>query len=250
MGKEKYIFFVDFAYQIDCGVDRSYSRMMRNLALIAMLLLAGCDKLATAAKDPFDGYAGLKFGASLNEALALYPPDLFNPVGLRDCLNDLPIRGCFLPPRSGLSTATSRDGIGYAIQLAFNKYDKLTDITLSFQRETSEEESQFMKKEDCAAITERTVDWLATEFGKPDNKQALGDTGKINTTSKGNEFQISDTDGNYFAYGSTELGDDRRVRLLTAYIKLDRDSTSCRIDIEFADADKIERLDCSDTGLR
>lgn len=211
-----------------------------------MLSLAGCDKAVTATQKPFEGYAGIKFGASLSEILVLYSPDLFNPVSLKNCLTDLPIRGCLLNPRDNLSNAISRDGIGYAIQLSFNKHDKLTDITLSFRRGTIEENSQYMEKGECVAITERTVDWLAAEFGKPDNKKALGEIGKVSKTVNGNEFQISDTDGNYFAYGSTELGNDRRVRLLATYIRLDRDSTDCHVDVQFSDTDNIERWSMSD----
>lgn len=216
----------------------------KSIVVLASLLIAGCDyaqTAATPAEKSVDGYAGLKFGMSFNEALSATQSGLFNSYGINKCMNELPIRGCLLHPDTNLASALSRDGVPYGLGLAFNKFDKLTDISLEFERETTEDTEQEMMRDDCAAIHERSIDWLAVEFGKFDNKEEKD--GKPETTARGNPFVASKTNdkNTYFASAGTPLPGNRSIRVISFYARLSPDHTSCRISISFREPDTVAR---------
>lgn len=218
---------------------------MRKLVLVAALVIVGCDQ-QVAQKPHFDGYAGLKFGISFNDALAATRTDLFNPYSIKGCLIELPIRGCMLHPESNLATYLSRDGVPYALGLAFNKHDKLTDISLEFGRETIEDAAQTMRKEDCIAIHDRTIDWLASEFGRFDNKRWKDDV-TLTKTAVGNPYQVSTSPpaDTFFASASQTLDDKRGITVMSHWMKFDDGSTNCSVGVQFRKPDSIERWTAS-----
>src|SRR3546814_6929919 len=77
----------------------------------------------------------LKFGMSFAESTGLTGLSRFNPAAVKGCLLELAVRGCYLTPDNNLISYTSVDGIPYTLALSFNRFDKLTDISLKYERE-------------------------------------------------------------------------------------------------------------------
>jgi hypothetical protein len=218
-----------------------------RIAVLTLLLAAGCDHAQTdtsPAVKHFEGYAGLKFGMSFNEVMTQTQADFFNPYGVKDCLNELPIRGCVLYPRDNLTSALSKDGVPYGLGLAFNKFDKLTDISLIFERETTEDPEQELTQADCAAIHDRTIDWLSSEFGKFANSKATkaNEVTRANTKLSNPYVVLKGNNKNsYLAFADTNLPDRRKIEVLSYFVRLDSDSTTCDIEVTFQEPDSVVR---------
>lgn len=114
-----------------------------SLALI--LAMAACGSApsgrdAEAGKQssfkPMNGYRDLELGMSFEAAIGKLDSDLFNPASLKECFDDLALRGCGLMRKSTESMYEMRSGIPYALRLNFNSDDKLTDIELNYRRES------------------------------------------------------------------------------------------------------------------
>src|SRR3546814_9755483 len=103
---------------------------------------------------------------SFAESTGLTGLSRFNPAAVKGCLLELAVRGCYLTPDNNLISYTSVDGIPYTLALSFNRFDKLTDISLKYEREMIDDPDQKMSLEDCRAIHERTADWLVKDFGR------------------------------------------------------------------------------------
>src|SRR3546814_14271324 len=97
--------------------------------------------------------------------------DWSSDVCSSDLLLELAVRGCYLTPDNNLISYTSVDGIPYTLALSFNRFDKLTDISLKYEREMIDDPDQTMSLEDCRAIHERTADWLVKDFGAFEQKE-------------------------------------------------------------------------------
>src|SRR3546814_9709758 len=95
---------------------------------------------------------------SFAESTGLTGLSRFNPAAVKGCLLELAVRGCYLTPDNNLISYTSVDGIPYTLALSFNRFDKLTDISLKYEREMIDDPDQKMSLEDCRAIHERTAD--------------------------------------------------------------------------------------------
>lgn len=135
------------------------------LALLICLLTGGCMKqeannsVAEAAARPEpSGINGLALGSSFEDVIGSLRPNLFNPVSLKECFDDLPLLGCSLS-RNENAVFMRKNGIPYALQLSFNRLDKLTDIQVSFRREKQISAAQ------CKDIMARTVDWTTEQYG-------------------------------------------------------------------------------------
>lgn len=220
---------------------------MKKLTLAILMVLAGCDKVAPKpAKPTVEGYADLKFGMSFQEATALTGLSIFSPIAVQQCARDEAIRGCLLNPINNTTAFITRDGIGYTLSLAFNKHDKLTDITLHFQRSQIQYEDEEMSRKDCAAIGERTIDWLAAEFGPFDNKQIKPDKSlKPAKTAKGNPYLVgSSGPQSYFSNAQLHLDKGRLIFLIGNYMVIDG-STDCMITAQFGDSKEIDRWSLS-----
>src|SRR3546814_2649716 len=84
--------------------------------------------------------------------------------------------------------------------LSFNRFDKLTDISLKYEREMIDDPDQKMSLEDCRAIHERTADWLVKDFGAFEQKKEKGV--EIVKTAKGSEYS-------YYLDGTTFIASFR-----------------------------------------
>lgn len=92
------------------------------------------------------------------EAVGSVGSERFNPSGMKECLEDLPLKGCFLSPDTDAEPFVIEDGIPYKLSLDFNKYDRLTDIGLSYRREGQ------ITRTECLSIHERALDWVNNQF--------------------------------------------------------------------------------------
>lgn len=184
-----------------------------------------------------DGFGDLKFGMSFAEATALVGIDSLNPVAVKECRIELAVHGCLAMPDTSLSTYITIDGVPYGAGLSFNRFDKLTDISLVYKREEIMDPDERMTLDDCKAIHERTVDWLYRDYWSFDlNREKGVETVK---TAKGNAYSAHNSDETFLGTIQKDLQDKRRVSLITFYMA--GDSTACRVDVSFADLQSVER---------
>lgn len=189
-----------------------------------------------------DGYETLKFGMSFAEATGLTGLSRFNPAAVKGCLVDLAVRGCLLTPDNNLVSYASVDGVPYTLGLSFNRFDKLTDISLKYDREMIDDPDQKVSLEDCKAIHERTADWLVKDFGPFELKKERGvETVK---TANGSEYSYYLDGTTFLASFQKNLADNRRVSLMSHYMILGS-NTSCSIDAEFSEPQSVERWEMS-----
>jgi hypothetical protein len=217
---------------------------------MAMTSLASCGPSGSPQDKSdrvLDGYAGLKLGSTFEEAMLVADPSDFNPFGMKECLEDMPIKGCFLSPESDLTTFRRVQGIPYGLQLEFNRLGALTDITLRFTRSRTYDDDlnpvpATITKSECSSVVERTIDWVSSEYGNLASKQAKGSDSQPAKTAKGNAYwQNKSTDGSgFFASGHVEFKDSRLVGLFAHFLLLDGEP-NCSISVLFKEASKIER---------
>lgn len=218
----------------------------------ALLALAACGSSAQSAKDGdpkeqagkagIDGYGDLKFGMSLAEATRLVPPSTFHPVGMKQCLLNIAVRGCLLSSDNNLDAYTSRDGVPYTIGLAFNRFDKLTDVELKYDRRMMDDPDEKMSLEDCRAITDRTVDWLVADYGPFDKETKVQDADKLDIvkTTKGNTYRAFNGPDSLLVTEKKVLPDKRVVSFFSHYMVMDGE-TGCAISAGFGEPESVER---------
>lgn len=221
---------------------------MRAATFTASLALALCACGSTASteaeernaptKDAIDGYGDLKFGMSFAEATAVAGPHLFGPAQMKECLITLAVRGCSLLPENNLASHTSVDGISYGLSLSFNRFDKLTDISLIYQRRMMVDPEQKISAEDCKSIHERTVDWMVRDYGPFSAKSEKGAV--IAKTAKGNPYLLTHNDDIMLGAIRKDLSDKRYIALVT-YFMGDDDDTNCSLSLQFAEPRAVER---------
>jgi NAD(P)-dependent dehydrogenase (short-subunit alcohol dehydrogenase family) len=68
---------------------------------------------------------------SRHAAMSAARPSNFNACGMKECIEDMPMRGCFLPPDDDLTVFRRVHGIPYTLLLDFNRLGALTDITFA-----------------------------------------------------------------------------------------------------------------------
>ena len=205
------------------------------------------------------GFKDINFGSSFEDAIGSLGHDLFNPYSVKECFDQLPLKGC------GLSAATDddnntkrpyemRDGIGYGLGLSFNKRDKLTDISLTYRRETGISGVQ------CRDIIARTVDWVAKDYGPmrylpyEDGRSADiihtktegGTSYFYNNPGKSGSFvtsfiRLKTEQTREKADGGKRLVEtlNRNVTVLGSYIVVG--NGSCNVDVWFREPDAVER---------
>lgn len=235
----------------------------RAATIVCAAILTGCGSNAgpgngteppgadNAPAKQIEGYADIKFGLTFTEVVADHSSRL-SSYSLSECLKDLPIKGCFLSNGSESSPFQIREGIPYFLNLSFNKFDKLTDIGLVYDREGG------ISRADCLSIHERTLDWLARDYGKlyaptydPDveaqltpngNRYLVGGSGKPNfVTMPMRTFPMKPTAA-VLKKPITKWDGNRYVSLLSWYIVTDGEP-HCRVTVDFSEPDSVLRRD-------
>lgn len=225
------------------------------LGVVVAIAVSACgatpnDDAAHARKN-INGFGEIMLGAPLQVVLDRRVTETLSPLGMQACLQDLPLKGCFLSPRDSSTPFIIAEGIPFALSLSFNRLDKLTDIDLSYERET------VVSREQCLELHDRTLDWLSKDYGvfaEPtvnDNESWMS-----RTTGAGHRYSIGNVDGGGFVTrpkrtlrnpgemsvrprAIPKWNDDRYVWLLGSYIgSSDR---TCRITIGFSEPGTVER---------
>jgi hypothetical protein len=223
-------------------------------ALALAALLPGCqsgtltnNQSAEAAPTPaaaeLTGYGRVRFGMSFNEVLADIGGDPFNPSSIVSCARDMPLRGCFLAPnRESAAPFAMRDGIPYMLDVSFNRLDHLTDIGLSYERESG------ITEDECLQLSGRTLDWLTRDYGAFQPQGHGRDEGRVRQvrTPAGNTLPVLSTPNQGFIITMiADLHGGRRVDLLAIEFPIASDP-HCRIAINLGEPQNVERRDLSE----
>lgn len=194
-----------------------------------------------------EGFGGVQLGSTFEEAIIAAPPDLFNPYGLSKCLNDMPIRGCFLSPRDEKAAFRRIDGIPYGLQLEFNRFGALTDIAMKFTRRREYDAegnivAANITKLECTNIIERTIDWVTAEYGALSRDRPKEPGTREAKTEKGNAYWIQESnDGSgLMAVGAIKMARGRRVGVFAHFLILNGEP-DCDVSVSFAEAEEVER---------
>ncbi|WDF73493.1 hypothetical protein [Novosphingobium sp. KACC 22771] len=212
---------------------------------IASIAVCACSPQSNSAEeDALNGYADLKLGMSYNDALSVIEPRNFNPVGVVECAAQIATKGCALFPESNLSSYRVIEGVPYAASLSFNKFSKLTDIELVFERSTLDSKYEKVSKDECLSIAERTIDAAWNIFGNFSADHA-NEKGVISRkTPQGHTYLVSDNSG-FLGSMSHKGKSGRRADLMFYYIVTGKD-TDCHASIEISDRSNVERYKFND----
>lgn len=252
------------------GVERAHLAVMNRArgtwpvkrpiisAIAGTALLAGCGKgqsheesKGVPQRPAIDGYRAIKLGSTFEANVAALGSDRFNPYGVKECLDDLPLRGCAMGSLDG-RVYDVRDGISYALSLVFNKHDKLTDIELQYKREGN------ISKAECLSISERTLDWLVTDYGPFGSARNPKETTQMTPrkTLAGNPYFVALMSGDFVTVPMrtepsslvankeslpiTKWGNERYASLLSTFILVDK-KPICDVTVEFSEPQSVER---------
>ena len=198
-----------------------------------------------------EGYGGVKFGSSFMDAIGTLGGEMFNPVAVSECFQDLPLKGCYLSSNTDGALFEVRDGVPYKLTLSFNRYDKLTDIGLSYSREGD------ISKADCLSIHERTLDWLAREYGQLRFPEETKPSTELRKTAGGIVYQVwQDEKGSLISSPMRTVtspvrtgveeepipnwNNDRYVSLLSHFIIVNG-TPMCEVGVDFKEPKSVER---------
>jgi hypothetical protein len=203
-----------------------------GFAALAAASLMSCEQPQVPTQPTsLTGYGELTFGMSFTVALAKLGHARFNPSGVNDCFNDMPLKGCFLSPESDTSFYQMKAGIPYALGLQFSKMDKLSHIRLSYKREGNISRSQ------CLEVYARTLDWVRAEYGDLSEKPSQpGDAIERKYTPVGQPFSIGkgDRDGFFVATAQRDFDQQRNVWPFATFIVVDG-KPICDVSVTFED---------------
>lgn len=195
------------------------------------------------------GFGPLHFGMSYDDVLKIYDYRYFNSYSMQQCIQDMPIKGCFLAAAETAPTVVKRAGIPYKISASFNRFDKLTDVNLGYDREGD------ITPDQCMDLSARTLDWLIEDFGDMRESSAEGPSEK-RSTPNGHTYSvwksktgsmltrmmrtISAWDPSLSTRPITTWDDRAFVALHTVFLVVDR-RQSCSVSVNFREPSKVER---------
>ena len=215
-------------------------------AVISASLLASCSKPAhkdqtpTPTTKPIDGYADIKFGESFNDVMA-HPAD-FEPYDIRQCYKNMPLAGCVLISRDQ-TPPLIRDGVPYKPTVRLNQVGKVTDVDLDYDRKGD------ISGADCRSIHERTLDWLARDYGSFYEEITPKAALRFRTPASNTYLDTAPgKDGNWVrtvlrtGVRGSDVHNQRYIELRTTYIITDGEP-HCDVEAEFHDAPTVSRPD-------
>ena len=225
----------------------TYMRKSKYVPAVLLALTFTACQNGTETTDDYqskmvEGYGELKFGMSFDEVISVTGLKLYNPVSLQNCLRDRSIRGCLLIPRNNLITYQTVEGISYGLGLAFNKFDRLTDIELNFIRRTIDDPSQRISIEDCLSIYQRTADWIVKEYGPfdlPSSENQKISSNEI--TAAGTKYSIYRSSKTTFLANNYKNFSNRRKLSVFSFAQPD----SCEVSVKWEEPENVERYELS-----
>lgn len=220
--------------------------------LSACLMLMACSDetsvangfIAEPAPKRIDGFQDILLGIPFEDAIGRLGHEYFNQAGLKECFEDLPIRGCSLS-RSHERHYVMKNGISYGLGLSFNRSDKLTDISLDYDRESD------VDAEACEQVYARTIDWVGDMYGALSYPGKRGADERVARSPKGTSYtinsKIDDPKREYVSFletGSPRPGTpeqpriqkDRFVNVFSYYV-----AGTCSVTVTIGEPDKVER---------
>lgn len=208
--------------------------------LLTSIFLGACSHQGNSTEeDALAGYADLKLGMSYNDAVSIVGSSNFNPVSVVECAAQMATKGCALYPENNIIPYRSIEGIPYAASLSFNKFDKLTDIELVYERSTIDSRYEMVSRDECRSVAERTIDSAWKIFGEftPDHDGEKGVSSQ--RTPQGHDYLSSSGKG--FLGSMSHKGKfGRRASLMFYYIVTGK-NTDCHSSITISDSPSIER---------
>jgi hypothetical protein len=218
-------------------------------AVISAGLLASCSKPAQVnseqrhkpAANTIDGYADIKFGESFNDVMAAHPAD-FEHYDIRQCYKNIPLAGCVLISEDEMPRQI-RDGVPYKRTVRLNQTGKVTDVDLDYERKGN------ISGADCRSIHERTLDWLARDYGSFYEEITPNAAQRFRTPAGNNYLDTAPgEDGNWVStvlrtgVRGSDVHKQRYIELRTTYVITDGEP-HCDVKAEFHDAPSVSRPD-------
>ncbi len=200
--------------------------MTRMLIAIAALPLLGCQSQAAGqdVEPEAVNVGGLVLGQSFNEVVSIVGVSSFNHVAMRECLSELPIRGCFLSRSEFATPLVIASGVPLNAQVTLNSDDQLVNLSLIYDF------SGDVSRAECVNVAERVLAWVEQEYGAlPLNPRAR--SGARESVSIGT---VIDETGGWIAERSKGPAGGRRVSFLAHHFRIDRDF-NCQTVVSFSD---------------
>lgn len=227
-------------------------------ALIGLCICTGCGSadpaernvdpaVATSTTKPIDGYGELKLGSSFEDVLGVVGGDQFNPYSLKDCFDNLAIRGCFLTQTTEAKIFEFRDGVPYKLQALISPGNKVADLSLVYDREAD------ISSAECARVIGITIDWVEADYG-PLRRFLKVDGKEVSrfTTPRGAEFIFKKpaADGSFMLTHLNTQEPERRekkinwpvrnISLFSFFFRING-KPSCHVSVQFSEPSSVPR---------
>lgn len=128
-----------------------------------------------AARPELVGYESFKLGETFDDVLTSTAAAEFSAFSIRECLDDLAIRGCSLDEDNEKVSIDRRDGIPYFRGFRFNRRGRLTDISVHYRRRGD------ISGGECIDVFERTLDWASRLYGPLISRQSADPPSSMRT---------------------------------------------------------------------
>lgn len=225
-----------------------HTQLVRRWAMILGLATcsASCNGPPKAEPAELPGYDELKFGQDFLTAISRGGISQFSPYSLSKCRSHLALRGCVARPANNIDARYHLDGVPFGLSLSFNRFDKLTDIELVFERDTMDSPSESVTVRECRTIHERALDWATKTYGSfKTRSKAEPEKQTSAQTIAGTNYSYYSSDGKSFvADARRAFSGGRSIVILSHFIPTEGNS-NCRVGISFSDKDSVERWSLS-----
>lgn len=225
-----------------------------HLKLILAIVLCGCSKVTTNASDgettggnlssgvvppkPFDGWNSLKFGMSFDDAFAAESGISWEGMSIRECRDEIPIKGCMLRPDEDRSYSPLFAGVAFLPRLQFNLDGVITQIVL-------DKELQSTTPAQCEGAHGRVLDQLAKKWGARSSNKSRNDLLIKKTPAGANYGRSKSTTEGIFVTDTerfNELADGREISLLSTFMpKSEYSASRCSISIYYVGPKSLAR---------
>lgn len=167
--------------------------MKVNALLLSVcgVFLSACQPPVAVTEQESESFSitGLHFGQSFVEVLSAIHPYTFHTQDIEQCVEEIPLRGCFASVPSDGTPFIIRDGIPFKLAIMVNKFDQLSGISLNYRTKAA-------SNVECRDVMMRTADWIAEDFAPLAAPPSNIDTSRmsVEVTSKGHQLLFSASD--------------------------------------------------------